>query len=96
MKKILELLAGSKAGELYLRIVNLGSGYRTYLAGLAMVLRGTVELIDAAQGTTLGHVLDLLRHPAMDQINEGLALMALRAGMKSLNGGTNGANNPPQ
>lgn len=83
MKALMELLAGSKAAELYLRLIRLGAGYRTYLVGFAMILRGLVGLIDASQGTTLGHVLDLLKHPAMDQINEGLAIMTLRASIKA-------------
>ena len=71
----------SKVGELYLRVVGMVTGYRTYMVGGAMVLRGVVALIDAAQGTTLSDLLKLLHHPGMDEINQGLAIMTLRAGM---------------
>ena len=83
MKWLLEKLAGSKAGETYKNLILVLEGKKTHLAGLAMVLRGAVALIDQAHGTSLGDILEILRSPAMDEINQGLALMALRAGISA-------------
>ena len=87
---VLKKLIGGKADTAYKAAINFGSGYRTYLSGLILVVQGIVTLIDASEGTNVGDLLDLLRDPAMAQIAEGFGLMALRKSVDGITGAIRG------
>ena len=76
---ILEKLAGSRMGKLYVSFRDFAKGYKTYIVGISMVARGLAALIDASEGTNLRDVLDLMHDPAVDTISEGFGLMTIRA-----------------
>ena len=78
---IVKALAGSKMDKLWKTIAAIGSGYRTKLVGMSMVVRGLIALVDAMQGTSVGSALDVMRDPSVDMISEGLPIIFLRAGV---------------